>query len=394
MSLDERIKNFRARLNGSVYNALGSGRLAEALTSEIKLYSRGIAYGITLTGLCLAVACCGGKDNGGGDDPPTPVVYQCNDGKDNDGDTLVDMADPGCSSPTDNSESPYNDVVAPGKITDLAAYTQTNTPETIGLEWTSPGDDGWTGAPAWFLIKYKICPDLNDCPISTETEWDNAIDLASVANAGSAGTVYSQAFAAPPGHLCFAIKTFDEANNESPLSNSPCADVISKAQWFVDFYLPTGRIYLDYDEVQSMMQGVPANNIPSRALDVGTVMARAPPGTGTPEIFRDYLLSLTNNIYNPWADIELCGKYLGGTVQSSLNWENINIPKGIVLHNRGPPTECSPGYQDPYTFTDQDMQELRNIFREHLILWVDANKTQYCNLTAPCAEGEEWSINH
>jgi hypothetical protein len=34
-----------------------------------------------------------------------PTTYQCNDGYDNDGDGLVDMNDPGCSSTTDNSEN-------------------------------------------------------------------------------------------------------------------------------------------------------------------------------------------------------------------------------------------------------------------------------------------------
>lgn len=34
----------------------------------------------------------------------TPVVYACNNGSDDDGDGLVDMSDPGCSSPTDNDE--------------------------------------------------------------------------------------------------------------------------------------------------------------------------------------------------------------------------------------------------------------------------------------------------
>jgi hypothetical protein len=36
--------------------------------------------------------------------PPAPTV-QCNDGFDNDGDTLIDAADPQCTGPTDNSES-------------------------------------------------------------------------------------------------------------------------------------------------------------------------------------------------------------------------------------------------------------------------------------------------
>jgi hypothetical protein len=37
--------------------------------------------------------------------PPPPPTVQCNDGFDNDGDTLVDGADPQCTGPTDNSES-------------------------------------------------------------------------------------------------------------------------------------------------------------------------------------------------------------------------------------------------------------------------------------------------
>jgi hypothetical protein len=37
--------------------------------------------------------------------PPPPATVQCNDGFDNDGDTLIDAADPQCTGPTDNSES-------------------------------------------------------------------------------------------------------------------------------------------------------------------------------------------------------------------------------------------------------------------------------------------------
>ncbi len=37
--------------------------------------------------------------------PPPPPVVQCNDGFDNDGDGLIDAADPQCTGPSDNSES-------------------------------------------------------------------------------------------------------------------------------------------------------------------------------------------------------------------------------------------------------------------------------------------------
>ena len=34
-----------------------------------------------------------------------PATYQCNDGVDNDGDGLVDLADPGCQDIDDNDET-------------------------------------------------------------------------------------------------------------------------------------------------------------------------------------------------------------------------------------------------------------------------------------------------
>lgn len=42
--------------------------------------------------------------NGDTSTPPPPPTTQCNDGFDNDGDTLVDAADPQCTGPTDNTE--------------------------------------------------------------------------------------------------------------------------------------------------------------------------------------------------------------------------------------------------------------------------------------------------
>ncbi len=44
------------------------------------------------------------KNDGGNNPPPPPAKTQCSDGIDNDGDGLVDMTDPGCSSPQDNDE--------------------------------------------------------------------------------------------------------------------------------------------------------------------------------------------------------------------------------------------------------------------------------------------------
>ena len=57
--------------------------------------------------------CSSPQDNDESDDnppPPPPVLAQCEDGVDNDGDSLVDLADPGCSSSSDDDET---DVVEP-----------------------------------------------------------------------------------------------------------------------------------------------------------------------------------------------------------------------------------------------------------------------------------------
>jgi hypothetical protein len=49
---------------------------------------------------------------------------QCNDGQDNDGDTRVDMADPGCKSAEDNDESPQHFPEAPKLTKDFGAHVR------------------------------------------------------------------------------------------------------------------------------------------------------------------------------------------------------------------------------------------------------------------------------
>jgi hypothetical protein len=53
-----------------------------------------------------------------------PPVTQCNDGKDNDGDTRVDMADPGCKSSQDNDESPQHFPEQPKLTKDFSAHVR------------------------------------------------------------------------------------------------------------------------------------------------------------------------------------------------------------------------------------------------------------------------------
>lgn len=83
------------------------------------------------------------------DDETDPHPPQCNDGLDNDGDTLIDMGDPGCSSLTDNDET---DPILPqcndGLDNDGDALIDMGDPGC-----SSPTDDDETdppsGLPAW-----------------------------------------------------------------------------------------------------------------------------------------------------------------------------------------------------------------------------------------------------
>ena len=57
----------------------------------------------------------------GGGFGPTPSPPQCSDTRDNDGDALVDMADPGCTSPSDNDETNAAPPPPQGRVTCLVS---------------------------------------------------------------------------------------------------------------------------------------------------------------------------------------------------------------------------------------------------------------------------------
>jgi len=265
------------------------------------------------------------------------------------------------------------DITPPGKITDLAIVNPNGTyVEEIALRWTSPGDDGWTGQPSFFLVKYKLCPDQNDCPIQTESDWNSAVELGTVENAGSAGTVYSQTFPnVPPGHLCFAIRTYDEALNESGLSNSVCADVISKAEYYVDFWLPIGSIFLNYDEAVAMIQG--EGDIPSYVSPIAAelVLCSNPSWPGTQADLENALLIATNGIYNPsTGDDELH--------IANDPWYLDN--DGVGANDPGVRLYFEPDGTSVNDFNNISYDALRTIIREFLIQYVDAHREDYGNL--------------
>lgn len=92
---------------------------------------------------------CGGSGGGGSKSAgipyipitPTPVSSQCNNGVDDDGDTLVDLLDPGCTSPTDNDET---NTQPPTYLTEAQAHQAIETAianANLKTQWTDKAVD-------------------------------------------------------------------------------------------------------------------------------------------------------------------------------------------------------------------------------------------------------------
>jgi len=104
------------------------------------------------------------------------------------------------------------DAAPPQPVTDLIARRQED--GVIGLEWTAPGDDGSEGVASMYSIRYSGQP-------VTEQNWSSAEPIAVLERPLAAGFRESETTSeVPPGEaVYFAMKTTDDAGNESAVSN-------------------------------------------------------------------------------------------------------------------------------------------------------------------------------
>lgn len=120
-----------------------------------------------------------------------------------------------------SSEHPYNrpyllisetDDVAPAAIADLAAGKKTLS--SVELGWTAPGDDGNVRTAGEYDVRYAASP-------ITESNWANATPVIGEPSPMTAGTAqkFTVLGLTPGATYYFAMKTRDDANNESALSN-------------------------------------------------------------------------------------------------------------------------------------------------------------------------------
>jgi phosphodiesterase/alkaline phosphatase D-like protein len=107
------------------------------------------------------------------------------------------------------------DTTAPAAVTDLAVTGAGVT--TTTLSWTAPGDDGMTGTATAYDVR------VSASPITTDVEFQAASPVTSgVPAPAAAGTVQNAQVTglAQGTTYWFAIKTRDEVNNWSGLSNT------------------------------------------------------------------------------------------------------------------------------------------------------------------------------
>ncbi len=105
------------------------------------------------------------------------------------------------------------DVTPPGAISDLTA-SPGGVDGSIRLAWTAPGDDGSSGTASYYIIKYSTSPISESNFPLIQTAPNPPTPL----SAGSNQT-YTLNNLTSGEQYYFAIKTYDEENNESAISN-------------------------------------------------------------------------------------------------------------------------------------------------------------------------------
>lgn len=112
-------------------------------------------------------------------------------------------------------DSAAHDVTPPTTVSNLTAAPG-STHGTYRLQWTAPGDDGMTGKASQYVIKYSAQP-------ITAGNWNSAVTYPNPPVPLVAGQTQSLTISGltAGGTYYAAIRAFDDAGNQSGVSNSP-----------------------------------------------------------------------------------------------------------------------------------------------------------------------------
>ncbi len=110
----------------------------------------------------------------------------------------------------------FQDGIPPATITDLAVESVTI--NSVTLNWTAPGDDGYEGAASEYDIRYSTAG-----PINTETKFNAAMEVTGEPIPQPAGSteIYEVTGLESDRQYWFAIKAADDVPNWSYIGNSP-----------------------------------------------------------------------------------------------------------------------------------------------------------------------------
>jgi hypothetical protein len=111
-----------------------------------------------------------------------------------------------------------NDTIPPNGILDLDGGP-INPPGSIRLHWTAPGDDGTIGRAAHYEVRFH---EESLGPIDNNLKWSQAILAGGAPIPSPTGTIDSISIQGLPygARYYFCVRSFDEVDNQSPLSNS------------------------------------------------------------------------------------------------------------------------------------------------------------------------------
>ncbi len=116
----------------------------------------------------------------------------------------------------------FLDNIPPAAITNLVALDEFNIYSyRIKLQWIAPGDDDNEGTASYYDIRYSSFS-IND------GNWNNATQFSNPPDPESAGTQQTCEISGLAGGTIyyFAIKTYDDNDNESEISNSPGGKIV------------------------------------------------------------------------------------------------------------------------------------------------------------------------
>ncbi|MBU4446024.1 MAG: fibronectin type III domain-containing protein, partial [Elusimicrobia bacterium] len=176
---------------------------------------------------------------------------------------------------------PSSDASAPEAVSDLTVIAVSS--YSIMLEWTAPGDDGNEGTASSYDIRYTTAGE-----ILSDIGFNNAIQVEGVPAPLIAGS--SETFTVTELNMgttyYFAIKTEDEAENISELSNSPKGVTLPVEKYSISIFTGNEQIIAvnTYSEPMTSLVNIFGTTNPASDIGINFTISTFPAGAEGQEL--------------------------------------------------------------------------------------------------------------